>query len=70
MDAAPEVTCVTVYGVQIGTSYPVKLLKVTMDFDTETVHFQELFASPMCPSGGAYVDMSLQYIFQALDQQQ
>ena len=70
VDAAPEVTCLTVYGVQIGISYPVKLLKVTTDFDTETLCFQELFASPVYPSGGAYVDMSLQDIFQALDQQQ
>ena len=68
-DEARNVRCLIVYGVQIGLTYPVKLLKVTMDFDAEMVQFHELFNSYIDPNAGAYIDMALQYVFQALGQQ-
>ena len=47
----------TCYGMQVGLSYPLKLLKLTMDFQDHELEFQELFKGPVGVFQGAYIDI-------------
>ena len=54
------------YGCQMGPVHS-KLLKLRIDFEEEGLEFFELFNLPPCAASGAYMDMVLNYIFEALD---
>ena len=66
---AESIWSLTCYGVQVGFSYPIKLLKLTIDFENRKVHFKELFNKPVCAFQGAYIDIALNYVFEALKKQ-
>ena len=55
------------YGCQMGPVHSLKLLKLHIDFEEERLVFFELFHLPPCVASGAYIDMVLNYIFEALD---
>ena len=61
-----SIDTVSCYGVQMGMSCPLKLLKLTIDFAKQAMMFKELFALPRCAIYGAYIDISINYVFQAL----
>ena len=63
---AEEISSLTCFGAQFGLTYPMKLLKLKMDFDERNMSFKELFVAPVGPASGAYMDLLLCYIFQAL----
>ena len=51
----------------MGPVHSLKLLKLHIDFEEERLVFFELFHLPPCVTSGAYMDMVLNYIFEALD---
>ena len=63
---AESITCLTCYGVQVGLSYPVRLLKLSMDFTNNRIKYTELFYARTSLCHGAHIDLSLNYIFNAL----
>lgn len=63
---AESLQVLTCYGMQVGLSYPLKLLKLTMDFQDHQLEFQELFNGPVGVFQGAYMDIALNYVFNAL----
>ena len=66
---ADSLQVLTCYGVQVGLSYPLKLLKLTMDFQHHILEFHELFNGPVGVFQGAYIDSALNYVFDALKSQ-
>lgn len=52
---AEKLSCVSCYGAQFGTTIPIKLLKLEIDFSEQKVKLEELFVLPMCPESGAYI---------------
>ena len=63
---AESINVISCFGVQMGVSCPLKLLKLSIDFENCTMIFKELFHIPRCALYGAYVDISINYAFQAL----
>ena len=53
---ADTIMCITCYGVQIGLLYPLKILKLSVDFEKGTTTFVEQFR---CVS---YVDACINYV--------
>ena len=62
---AASIKCVTCYGVQLGPSCPLKLLKLTINFDG-AMQFEELFVLRECALYGAYIDITLDYVVRAI----
>ena len=56
----------TCYGMMMGQTYALKLLKLTIDFKRDTTQFEELFSLDPCSLYPAYVDMVIEYIFHSL----
>ena len=65
-DSAEELSSLVCYGCQFGLTYPVKLLKLKVDFEEGAMSFRQLFYSPPSPAAGALMDLLLEYTFQAL----
>ena len=63
---AESIGSLACYGIQLGLPIPLKLLKLTIDFDNQEMEFKELFSLPKCAHYGAYIDISLNYVFEAL----
>ena len=50
----------------MGLMYPVKLLKLEMDFSNRTLRFINLFENSLGMFQGAHLDMVIDYAFKAL----
>ncbi len=55
------------YGVLLGVPYPLKLLKLTIDFVKEDMVFEERFSLNVCLFSPIYIDLVLHYVFQSVD---
>ena len=63
LESISKLTC---YGMMMGQTYALKLLKLMIDFPKGTTQFEELFHLDPCSLYPAYVDMVIEYIFHAL----
>ena len=61
-EQAEDISSIT----QFGLTYPMKLLKLKMDFSERKMSFKEQFVVQVCPASGADMDLLLCHIFQAL----
>ena len=62
----PSIDYLVCYGVLLGPTYPLKLLKLTLDFVQQETLFEELFHLPQCPFYPVYIDITLHYLFCSL----
>ena len=51
----------------MGLSYPLKLLKLTISFNDQSSQFEELFYRSVGVFHGAYIDIALNYVSNALN---
>ena len=56
---AESIGSLVCYGIQLGLPIPLKLLKLTNDFNNQEMEFKELFSLPKCALYGAYIDIYL-----------
>ena len=63
---ADGIEVLSCYGIQIGITYPLKILKLTIDFSKDKVLYEELFSLSPCAFYPVYVDMCMEYILQSL----
>ena len=64
--AAFPLKIMTCYGMQMGSSYPLKILKLVMDFENSLCDYEEQFCLHLCAVYPAYIDIGLSYIIQRL----
>ena len=58
-----DITC---YGLLVGTTYPLKLFKLNINFIAQEMLFGELFSLQQCPLYGAYADIALNYLCESV----
>ena len=61
-----EFSYLVIYGCQLSPAYPLKLLKLCIDFNEGFLTFWELFNLPPCAGSGAFIDIILYYVFESL----
>ena len=52
-----------------GPTYSLKLVKLSINFNTQTLVFEELFNLPPCPFYPVYVDVVIDHMLQLLEMQ-
>ena len=62
----PPLDSVVCYGVLQGDTYPLKLLKLTIDFLQQNTLFEELFVLEPSPFYPVYIDIILNYLYHSL----
>lgn len=62
----PSIDYLVCYGVVLGPTYPLKLLKLTLDFVKQETLFEELFNLPPCPFYPVYIDIILRYLLHSI----
>ena len=55
------------YGLLMGPSYSLKLLKLSIDFNKQTLVFEELFKLSPCLLYPVYVDIAIDHMFKLLE---
>ena len=65
-EAAESIRVITCYGLQMGPTYPLKILKLTIDFENSLCKYEEQFKLYPCGVYSAYIDIALAYILQSL----
>ena len=55
------------YGMLMGQTYTMKLLKLSIDFDAQILDFEELFSLHPCVVYPVYVDIVLDHILKSLE---
>ena len=63
---AEGINILTCYGLQIGLDFPLKILKLTIDFSENTMEYKELLNVPPTALHHAYIDLALQYVVDCL----
>lgn len=63
---ADSINIVTCYGMQMGPTYPLRIIKLTMDFETNKAKYEEQFCLFPCSVYPAYIDLGLEYILMRL----
>ena len=61
-----NIKILTCYGMAMGPTYDLKLLKLCINFDQGTLIFEELLKVKPCSVYPAYVDIIIQHIFAQL----
>lgn len=61
-----DVETLTCYGVHLGATYKLKLLKLTLDFSKENIVYEEIFTLEPCAFYPAFIDISIFHVFQSL----
>ena len=61
-----NIKILTCYGMVMGPTYDLKLLKLCINFDQGTLIFEELLKVKPCSVYPAYVDIIIQHIFAQL----
>ena len=56
----------TGYGILIGHCYPLKVLKLSVNFEEGSQMFQEYYSIPPNPASWVYIDMVIQYVMEHL----
>ena len=64
--AAASIQVITCYGMQMGPTYPLKILKMVMDFEKGCCTFEEQFRLFPCGVYPAYIDIAIEYIVRRL----
>ena len=63
---ADAINLLSYYGVTLGPTYPLKLVKLTVDFDSEGLLYEELFTLSPCAFYPVYVDMCILHVVESL----
>ena len=61
-----DITMLTCYGIQLGPTYALKILKLTIDFDNCVLLYEELFKLDQCVLYPAFIDISLFFVLENL----
>ena len=61
-----DITMLTCYGIQLGPTYALKILKLTIDFDKCVLLYEELFNLDQCVFYPAFIDISLFFVLENL----
>lgn len=64
--AGEEITIVTCYGICLGGTYPLKILKLTVDFENQICKYEEQLSLGQCAAYAAYIDIGISYILKRL----
>ena len=59
---AESLNILSCYGLQIGMSCPLKILKLSIDFEKGNITYEELFSQHRCPFSHIYIDCALQHV--------
>ena len=65
-DDAESINLLTCYGLQLGSTYPLKIIKLTIDFHKCKCEYEEQFILYPCSVYPAYIDIALNYIVERL----
>ena len=63
---ADAINLLSCYGVTLGPAYPLKLVKLTVDFNSEGLLYEELFTLSPCTFYPVYVDMCILHVVESL----
>ena len=63
---AESLNIISCYGLQIGMSCPLKILKLSIDFEKGNMTYEELFSQHRCPFCHIYIDCALQHVISCL----
>ena len=63
---AESLNIISCYGLQIGMSCPLKILKLSIDFEKGNMTYEQLFSQHRCPFSHIYIDCVLQHVISCL----
>ena len=66
VEGGEEITHMTSYGILMGLGYPLKVLKLNMDFEDGTLCFEQQFSISPSPMHAVNIDRAIDYIMEHL----